>query len=386
MKNIMVSGNIFAAVSAAILCVASGHQVFAQGHEADVMPSDSTGELCAPRYGVTVFSVNYLREKPDFAAELGTQALMGTPVEILDESGYWRKVRTPEPYVAWCVDMGVKEMSPEEMSEYIAAEKIVCTADYSVVWNIPGDVLRPARGSKERQKICDIVAGDLLPYSGRTEKGCYEVRLLTGETGYIRRGDAAIFSDWAAERSPEADNIIETATDYLGVPYLWGGTSIKGVDCSGLTRMAWFMNGILLPRNASQQARAGKPVPVEADTVTYPVDSLDGFVSSPDFRDEMLRRISSLQKGDLIFFGSPAVYGADSTVLGRERITHVGIYLGEGSFIHSSRVVRINSLIPGTPDFYDLSGRMIKARRIIGSGPDDGVIPITSSPAYFPWH
>lgn len=361
------------------------------------------------RYGVTTLSANYLREKPDFTAELGNQTLMGTPVEIMDEDGYWLKVRTPDPYTAWCVDLGVKEMSTQEAAGYIAAEKIICTADYSTVWNRP--VRRKAiRGKAGKntagadcglQKICDIVAGDLILYSGKTVKGCYEVRLATGETGYVPVQDASVFSEWVRRCDPSAENIISTAMRFLGVPYFWGGTSIKGVDCSGLTKMAWFLNGVLLPRNASQQACAGLPVRVDADTDQFPVDSIENFTASEAFRKEMLKRISELRPGDLIFFGTPASAAESGTAAGKssgsekqsaggcmpsrkERITHVGIYIGDGRFIHASKLVRINSLIPGETDFYELSGKMIKARRIIGCSASEGIVSISGSPAYFP--
>lgn len=58
------------------------------------------------RYAVVDISVNFLREAPDYTAELGTQALMGTVVEITGEEGYWRQVVTPEPYTAWCTELG----------------------------------------------------------------------------------------------------------------------------------------------------------------------------------------------------------------------------------------------------------------------------------------
>ncbi len=341
-----------------------------------------------PRFGVTTLSANYLREEPDFTAELGNQALMGTVVEIIDEKDYWRQVKTPDPYTAWCVDLGIKEMSDKEVADYIGADKIICTADYSTVWTKPvgpargrsyvrktaGDTMKNS-GKPDRglQKICDIVAGDLLPYSGKTVKGCHEVRLLSGETGYVPAEDAEIFSSWAQKCDPSAENIISTAMRFIGVPYFWGGTSIKGVDCSGLTRMAWFLNGILLPRNASDQADIGRPISVDADTGRFPADSSERFIGCDAFRQEMLHRISNLQPGDLIFFGSSA-----------GNISHVGIYIGDGRFIHASKLVRINSLIPGVPDFYELSGKMIKARRIIGSTASDGTVSISDSPAYFP--
>ncbi len=311
--------------------------------------------------GVTTLSANYMREYPDFTAELGNQALMGTPVEIIDSKGYWKKVRTPEPYTAWCVDLGVREMDENELGKYIASEKLICTADYGTVYSKP---------SSESPKICDIVAGDLLLDSGKTEKRFHKVLLPSGETGYVNKNDVENFGRWAARGNPSADNIIAAAENFIGVPYFWGGTSIKGVDCSGLTRMAWFMNGILLPRNASRQALAGFPVEVDADTLHFPPEDAGSFTGDL-FREEMIRRTRFLQKGDLIFFGD-------------RHVSHVGIYIGDGRFIHASKVVRISSLIPGEPDYYELSGRFTKARRIIGSGPEEGVVKISDSPAYFP--
>ena len=337
-----------------------------------------------PRYAVTTLSVNYMREEPDFTAELGNQALMGTPVKILEDSGYWRKIQSPDPYTAWCVDLGLKEMSADEIENYISAAKVICTADYSTVLNALPASQRPKRKSGEDapEKICDIVAGDLLLATGKPAKGFREVMLPSGETGYVPEEDTAIFSEWLASRDPSPDNIIGSAMNFIGVPYMWGGTSIKGVDCSGLTRMVWFMNGILLPRNASDQAKIGLPVEIAADTVRFPFGTEEGQADSPEFREEMLRRISKLQKGDLIFFGTPAATDSDGNTISGESISHVGIYTGGGKFIHASRLVRISSLIPGSPDYYELSGNMIKARRIAGSGLAEGVEAIADSPAY----
>ena len=337
-----------------------------------------------PRYAVTTLSVNYMREEPDFTAELGNQALMGTPVKILEDSGYWRKIQSPDPYTAWCVDLGLKEMSADEIENYISAAKVICTADYSTVLNALPASQRPKRKSGEDapEKICDIVAGDLLLATGKPAKGFREVMLPSGETGYVPEEDTAIFSEWLASRDPSPDNIIGSAMNFIGVPYMWGGTSIKGVDCSGLTRMVWFMNGILLPRNASDQAKIGLPVEIAADTVRFPFGTEEGQADSPEFREEMLRRISRLQKGDLIFFGTPAATDSDGNTISGESISHVGIYTGGGKFIHASRLVRISSLIPGSPDYYELSGNMIKARRIAGSGLAEGVEAIADSPAY----
>ena len=121
---------------------------------------------------------------------------------------------------------------------------------------------------------------------------------------------------------------------------------------------------------------------IAADTVRFPFGTEEGQADSPEFREEMLRRISRLQKGDLIFFGTPAATDSDGNTISGESISHVGIYTGDGKFIHASRLVRISSLIPGSPDYYELSGKMIKARRIAGSGLAEGVEAIADSPAY----
>ncbi len=315
------------------------------------------GDKDSVRYAVTTLSANYMRENPDFTAELGDQALMGTPVKIVAEEGYWKRIVAPSPYTAWCVDLGLKEMSGRELEEYIASDKMICTADYSKVLSRP---------SAESGKICDIVMGDIIPVTGRCRNGYIEVRMVTGETGYVKKKDTEDFRKWAAGCRPVPENIVRTAMRFLGVPYLWGGASIKGVDCSGFTRMVWFMNGMLLPRNASRQANAGIPVAMDCDTAGFPPDSVGSLADSPAFREEMIKRTAALKTGDLIFFGDP--------------VSHVGIYLGEGKFIHASRFVRINSLIPGEEGFYEMSVRMTRARRMEG----DGVTAITASPAYFP--
>ena len=109
--------------------------------------------------------------------------------------------------------------------------------------------------------------------------------------------------------------IVETAETFLGLPYRWGGTSAEGgFDCSGLTMVVYQLNGLNLPRTSRDQFRAGTGVAREG-----------------------------LDKGDLVFFA----------ISGTGKISHVGIYVGDGRFIHSpgkGKVVRIDSLSDG---YYD---------------------------------
>ena len=140
------------------------------------------------------------------------------------------------------------------------------------------------------------------------------------------------------QRTDTPETILATARRFFGVPYFWGGTSAKGMDCSGFTKTVFFLNGVLLPRDASQQVFVGEPV-----------DTTGGI---------------DLRPGDLLFFGFRA------TAERKERVTHVGISLGGKRFIHASTDVRVNSLAPADTDYSQHREQMfLRARRIIGAGP-----------------
>lgn len=331
------------------------------------------GQEASRHWAVVEFSANFMREAPDYPAELGDQALMGTVVEMLDTSSYWVKIRTPEPYTAWVTEMGLVPMDESELENYLKAPKYICISPHSNVYSEP---------SYKSEIVSDLVMGDIFrimykeivhtrgSLQGYTEgravlkKKFVGVVLPSGRLGYVPAKDISVFYKWAKDRHALLDKeddlrkaLISTSRQFLGVPYMWGGTSTKNVDCSGLTRSVFFMNGILLPRNASQQARTGSDVGI----------FIDGRFSSRDLRP-----------GDLLFFGKTAT---DST---SEKITHVGMYLGNDKYIHSSQIVRISSLDPSAEDY---SGRQpIRARRIIGEvdRPGSGVISLWSSPLYFP--
>ena len=281
------------------------------------------------RMAVVEFSTSYLRLQPDYESPLETQELMGTVVEIVGESGYWREVITPQPYKAWCTDQGLVEMSAEQLKEYEAAPKVIFNDLYGHVF------MRP---SEKAETLCDLVGGDIMRIVEKKGKWT-EVMLPSGKTGYVQSKmlkrhegfrSIAVGEGSAESISPETtEAIIAEAMKLVGVPYLWGGMSAKGVDCSGLVRISHIMNGILLPRNASQQVKCGDRVPLD-----------------------------SLQRGDLVYFGTPAT---DDKPM---RVTHVGIYLGNNRIIHSSHRVRINSLIPDDADYYENAHKLIAATRL----------------------
>ena len=135
-------------------------------------------------------------------------------------------------------------------------------------------------------------------------------------------------------------NLVNTANKMVGLPYLWGGTSWKGVDCSGFTRMIFQTNGVLLPRDASQQVYVGHEVAFD-----------------------------SLRVGDLLFFGEKATEDKS------EKVVHVGMWIGNNQFIHSSGMVKVSSFDKNYSN-YDShnASRYLRSRRILGS--ENGVVSL----------
>ena len=141
---------------------------------------------------------------------------------------------------------------------------------------------------------------------------------------------------------------METSKNLMGLPYLWGGTSAKGVDCSGYTKTIYVLNGIILPRDASQQIHTG----IEVD-------------STRDFEN--------LKPGDLLFFGRKAT--ADSP----ERVIHVGMWIGDNKFIHSMGDVHISTMDKNDPEFDEYNyNRYLRTKRILGQE-DEKLIQLTES-------
>ena len=312
------------------------------------------------RWAVVNVSDAFLRDEPRYGSECVSQTRMGTLVEVTERKGYWAKVRTPEPYEGWINELALaptRELSPEEQKatglfgatlkpmdraeadRYLRTPKQICTARSAIVYSEPdGD-----------EPLTTLLMSDIVrvPKGVRinnTGRRC--IILPDGREGWVSQKAMKDMHFWAYGEAAESDSvkvsdILRLAKSFLGVPYLWGGMSAGHFDCSGLTGFCYCMNGILLPRDASQQVQCGVEVPLEA-----------------------------MQPGDLVFFGNTSV-------------GHVALYIGEGRIIHASQLVRINSLIPGEPDYYGRN--ILHVRRIIGHLSDGTLpaIPIKDSPNYF---
>ena len=276
----------------------------------------------AQGYGVVDISVCNLRATPDYDAEMVSQALLGTPVHILQvtDKNDWPEVQTPDTYTGWVHKDAITLLSFEQYHAWNAAPKIVVTALTGTVHAGP---------SPKSATVSDVVAGDRLKDLGRKGRW-YRVGFPDGRVGYLDRKLGQQEAKWreSLDQSPSA--ILATALTMNGFPYLWAGMSPKGMDCSGFVRAVLFMHDIIIPRDAGPQSRTG--------------ERLFGF--------------EDLQPGDLVFFGRNDTAGP--------KVSHVGFYLGDGKFIHSLGLVKIGSFRPEDPE-YDAynTGRYLFGSRVL---------------------
>ena len=292
-------------------------------NEVSLLPDTSIGNH---PYAVVNNSVANIRSAPRHSAELATQAILGTGLKVLKIEGDFYRVQTPDQYISWVDHGGVQLMTQEEYDSWSTAPKMIYLKTSGHVY---------ASKDSEFQIQGDLVLGSLLKLTRKDEK-YFEVAYPDGRIGYVRRDEAEVYLDWLDELNPSPDRLELYARSLLGSPYLWGGTSSKGMDCSGFTKTAFRMNGLIIPRDASQQIMAGKDVDPERS------------------------------------FGKKAT---DST---RQRVTHVAIWLGNdrGEFIHSSGRVKIGSIDSNAPNYDEFNtGRYLGSRRYLGES-DPQIAPL----------
>ncbi len=286
-----------------------------------VLPDPALGDR---RVGMVTVSVATMRAKPSQAAELVNEALLGTPVKILKKQGGWYYAQTdPEQYLGWMEPDQVAAMTAADVAHHKAAARAIVLAYFALI---------RAQADDSAQPVADLAMGDLVE-TGAAQGDWLPITLPDGRTGFVESKVVRDYRAWQAATHATPESLEKVARQFLGVPYLWGGTSPRGFDCSGFAKTIFRLNGIEVPRDADQQGAAGEAVSLDND-------------------------LAAVQKGDLVFFcPSPARRGS---------ITHVGLYLGNKLFIHCSGLVKLNSFDPASPIYSEnLRGRLVGARRFI---------------------
>ena len=307
-----------------------------------VLPNKDLGEK---QWGIVTNSVGDLRYHPAHPSELLTQVLLGMPVKLLDKKNEWLQVQTPEGYIGWITIGSLHLLTRKDLNDYLKKSKIIITSHYALSYSEP---------TPNSEPVSDIVVGNMLVVNS-TLNDHYFVNYPDGREAYIPIEDACMLNDWIDNIELTGESIVATAKQFMGIPYVWGGTSSKGIDCSGLVKLSFFLHGLIIARDASQQIKYGNEVDYAAN-------------------------FEVLQTGDLVFFGEKATDEKPN-----ERVVHVGIYIGNKKFIHASDNVHISSFDPESGIYDEFNtNRYLRSKRYLGLEGTAGITPITDHPFYLP--
>lgn len=306
--------------------------------DSGVVVTDFINVLPDTLWAQSRISVACLRTKPGHASEMATQAIMGQPLRVLEVDDDWYRVQTPDGYIAWVTGSSIVPKTDEEMKAWRNADRLVVTAPYQTrVW-------ANEKTNNVREVVSDLMNGNIIEGKYNARKKRIEVTLPDGRKGWVDTADVTPIEQWAAQNF-NPDVILDMAYSMEGTPYLWGGTSAKTLDCSGLAKVSYLANGIILMRDASQQALTGKRI----EAKDWP----------------------SCEAGDLLFFGNAKT----------GKVTHVAIYDHDGNYVHSSGRVKRNSVDPQSDSY--LTTPFLHAVRINGYEGTRGITYARNHPWYF---
>ena len=233
---------------------------------------------------VVVQPVANMYSKPGTDADVVSQAIYSTNVTILEQDNLWLKVRTPDDYTGWMQNSAVLHTQPYAQKGRVAQVEALFANLY-----------REANITKH-QPVLTVPFETRLEVVGEPqgEGRWLQVRLPDDRSAMVQAGDVTL----APHNDVSIPELIEWSKRFIGLPYLWGGTSTYGYDCSGFVQMLCRRRGYSLPRDAGPQADWSGMVVVDK---------------------------SKLQPGDLLYFGSSP-----------KHITHTGMYIGHGQFINAT--------------------------------------------------
>jgi len=238
------------------------------------------------REAVVVKPVVDLHAKTNARSERVNQAILGTPLIVGKGSKNWLWVTTPDAYRGWIEVSATRRLKRSEPRYASRGRVAVMSSNLGVVYL--------ERFGEPRESL-QVVVGTRFELVTE-QKHRFRVRLPDGRLGLVRKEDVQVHDADFTYPVTSRERIVDTARRFLGVPYLWGGTTPLGFDCSGLVQLAFGLNGVQLPRDADQQFAVGRQVDV-----------------------------GELEPADLVFFSRKS-----------SGITHVGIFAGNGKFLHSA--------------------------------------------------
>lgn len=309
--------------------------------EAGIDYADGIKQLPYDKWAQVRISAASMRTAGRHSAEMATQAVLGTPLRVLTKGSDWWRVQTPDGYIAWIPASSVVAKTPAQMQEWRKAKRFIVTSPYQI------RAYKTPKTNGLRDVVTDLVNGCIVTVPGNEMSvvdGRVCVELPDGRTGFVDVDDLTPIETWAAQNF-DAERILDIAYSMEGTPYLWGGTSTKALDCSGLAKVSYYANGLILMRDASQQAKTGRRI------------------EAANWR--------SCQPGDLLFFGNAKT----------GKVTHVAIYDHDGNYVHSSGRVKRNSVDPESDSY--LTTPFLHAVRINGNEETAGITRARNHPWYF---
>lgn len=277
----------------------------------------------ATTYAISTGVANVHRD-PDSTSELVTQALMNMLAVASETSGDWTHITLPD-YSGWVRTSQLEE--PIARSFCKVGETCSTPLPLFAIVTTTRTPLYTDADSPATSGIAYLSTA--LPLLDSTRQQRVQVALPGEDSAWLDRAAIAV-RDPASLYPRSPIHVVTThARSFLNVPYLWGGTSYEGIDCSGFVQLCYRMGGYSIPRDADQQH-----------------DALSHSVARPDLRE-----------GDLLFFGEKA-------------ITHVGMALNDHEYIHAEgqiyNHVVINSFLPGDPHYYPRLNNIVWAIKRVG--------------------
>ena len=256
---------------------------------------------------IVVVPVANMYSHPTDKSDVVSQAIYGSNVKLLMARGEWSQIQTADRYKGWVPSRQLRIILTGD-GYATSGPTVQVESLFANIYDEP-DVTKHKPvitvPFETKLEVSSEQTGDTSKPKKPVPEGWLEVRLPVMRTAWIQSGD--VVSDPKPLSIPES---IELAKRFLGIPYLWGGSSSFGFDCSGFTQMLVRSRGIIMPRDADKQA------------------AWSG-VAAVDRKD--------LQPGDLLFFGGSP-----------KEITHTGMYIGDGQFINATTnehpVVQISRL------------------------------------------